>query len=224
MQLRNTGIEIIGDAPWGTHFCQFYETPRDLTEVLVPYFKAGLEQGEFCMWVTSPDLSHEEAAAALRAAVPGFEAKRQQGQIEILPHTEWYLKGGTFDLRRVLNGWVEKLEQAQAKGFAGLRLTGNTVWLEKKDWRSFADYEHAVNQVIGEYRMMALCTYSLRKCGALEILEVARNHQCRIAPRNRRAQARGGGAARGERTARRGGQAPGQTRPGAHGQAPGSHR
>ena len=37
--LRKTGIEVIGDVPWGTHFCQFYETKQDLLDVLVPYFK-----------------------------------------------------------------------------------------------------------------------------------------------------------------------------------------
>lgn len=30
-KLRHTGIEIIGDIPWGTHFCHFYETKKDLS-------------------------------------------------------------------------------------------------------------------------------------------------------------------------------------------------
>lgn len=42
-QLRDIGIDIIGKAPWGTHFCQFYQTREDLIDTLVPYFKAGLE-------------------------------------------------------------------------------------------------------------------------------------------------------------------------------------
>ena len=46
--MRRTGIDVIGDAPWGTHFCQFYSTKDDLADVLVPYFKRGLED-EFCM-------------------------------------------------------------------------------------------------------------------------------------------------------------------------------
>lgn len=37
--LRKMGIEIIGDVPWGTHFCQFYKTRQDLIDILVPYFK-----------------------------------------------------------------------------------------------------------------------------------------------------------------------------------------
>ena len=47
--LRKSGIEVIGDVPWGTHFCQFYETAQDLAEILVPYFQEGLKGNEFCL-------------------------------------------------------------------------------------------------------------------------------------------------------------------------------
>ena len=175
--MRKSGIDIIGDCPWGTHFCQFYQTPQDLTDILVPYLKSGLEDNECCMWVISPPLTTEMAESALRRAVPEFDRFLRNSQIEILPHSEWYLKGGTFDMQRVLNGWVAKLEQASARGFDGLRVTGNTAWLEKKDWQAFTEYEEAVNSVVGKNRLIALCTYSLEKCDALEILDVIRNHQ-----------------------------------------------
>ncbi|MDD1758618.1 MAG: MEDS domain-containing protein [Methanotrichaceae archaeon] len=51
--LRRSGIKVVGDVPWGTHFCQFYESSQDLIEILVPYFCEGLKGNEFCMWVTS---------------------------------------------------------------------------------------------------------------------------------------------------------------------------
>lgn len=175
--LRKTGIAIVGDVPWGTHFCQFYATKEDLIDILVPYFKAGLENNEACMWVTSGPLSVQEAKQALAQAVPDLEARIDRHQIEVVPYTEWYLKDGYFDLDRVLNGWVAKLNQALARGYSGLRVTGNTAWLEKKDWQSFVDYEAAINRVIGSYEMMALCTYSLGKCGATEIIDVVRNHE-----------------------------------------------
>jgi hypothetical protein len=57
---RNSGIALIGEVPWGTHFCQFYQTRKDLIDILVPYFKAGLENNEFCMWVTSEPLNVDE--------------------------------------------------------------------------------------------------------------------------------------------------------------------
>jgi hypothetical protein len=51
--LRKTGIDIVGDMPWGTHFGHTYETRDDLLDTLVPYFKAGLEDNKFCVWVVS---------------------------------------------------------------------------------------------------------------------------------------------------------------------------
>ena len=176
-ELAKTGIDVIGAVPWGTHFCQFYQTKQDLLDTLVPYFKTGLENNEFCMWITAEPLGAQEARKAMRQAMPDFADRLSRGQIEILPHTKWYLKDGSFDQQRVLNGWVDKLNAALAAGYAGLRLTGNTFWLEKRDWKSFTDYEAAVNDVIGKYHMLALCTYSLDKCGATEVMDVIRNHE-----------------------------------------------
>jgi len=176
-EIRRSGIGIIGDIPWGTHFCQFYRSAEDLSELLVPYFAAGLEANEFCMWVTSKPVDKTAAAAALAAGVPGFERHLLDGRIEIIPHDEWYLAGGTFDAGRVMGAWARKLDDARSRGFEGLRLSGNTFWLERKDWRAFADYEAAVDEVIGQSRMLALCTYSLAHCGADEVLDVVRNHR-----------------------------------------------
>ncbi|KPJ66896.1 MAG: hypothetical protein AMJ45_03530, partial [Syntrophobacter sp. DG_60] len=134
-KIRKTGIDIIGDAPWGTHFCLFYQTKKDLIDILVPYFKAGLENNEFCIWVTSQSLSEKEAKKAMRKAVPNFDRYLKRGQIEIIPYAKWYLKDGTFNLKRILNAWVDKLNQALAKDYDGMRVTGNTAWLEKGDWR-----------------------------------------------------------------------------------------
>lgn len=174
---RDTGISLIGEAPWGTHFCQFYQTQDDLLEVLVPYFKAGLESNEFCMWITSEPLGAGEAEEALRRAMPDLDRYLDGGQLEILPYGEWYTKGGTFDSQRVLDGWLEKLKRALRRGLEGLRLSGNTFWLEKSDWADFTDYEALINDVIGSYPMMALCTYCLDSCSAHEIIDVIKNHQ-----------------------------------------------
>ena len=112
------------------------------------------------------------------------DSYRARGRIEIIPHTEWYLLGGQFEQDRVLKGWVAKLEDALSRGCAGLRLSGNTFWLEKSDWRSFADYEAAVDGVLGQYRMLALCTYSVDRCGASEVADVIRNHQFALMKRD----------------------------------------
>lgn len=138
---RRTGIDIIGDISWGTHFCQFYRTKKDLIDILVPYFKAGLENNEFCIWITSKPLSEDDAAKALAKVLPDLDSYLKKGQIEIIPHDRWYLNKGGFNSKKALKGCLSKLDQALAKGYDGLRLTGNTFWLEKKDWKNFTDYE-----------------------------------------------------------------------------------
>jgi PAS domain S-box-containing protein len=182
-ELRNSGIDVIGSVPWGTHFCQFYKTKQDLIDILVPYFKAGLESNEFCMWITSEPLVVAEAEEAMRKAVNGFDEYLRQEQIEIIPYNEWYLLGGTFDDDRVLKGWVSKLELALARGYAGLRLTGNTFWLERNHWQAFTEYEAKVNNVIGKYKMLAICTYCLDKCDGTAVIDVVKNHQFTLVKR-----------------------------------------
>ena len=181
---RQSGVDIIGPVPWGTHFCQFYETKEDLIDILVPYFKEGLNNNEYCMWVTSAPLNVEESQQALRRAVPNIDDYLESGQLKIIPYTEWYVIDGNFDSNRVLTGWIDKLDNARDNGFDGLRLTGNTFWLENEDWNDFIDYEVAVDSVIGNYRMIAMCTYCLDRCNANDIVDVVDNHKFALIKRD----------------------------------------
>src|SRR5260370_24213279 len=134
-ELRKTGISVVGDVPWGTHFCTFYETTQDLLDILVPFFKAGLESKEFCLWIVSNSelLKVQEATSALRKVVPDLDRHLSEGSVELVPHDKWFLEGGTFDFHKVANRFGEKLEEALAKGYAGMRLNGSPAWLYKYD-------------------------------------------------------------------------------------------
>src|ERR1041384_3752048 len=116
-ELRKTGIDVLDDIPWGTHFCQFYETKQDLLDLLIPYFKAGLENNEFCLWITSNPLTKENVIYALNEAIPNFERFLAKQSIEILPHIDWYLKEGKFKPKEIVNGWNEKLQNALVRGY-----------------------------------------------------------------------------------------------------------
>ena len=139
--LRRTGIDPVRDMPWGTHFCHFYETKDDLLDTLVPFFKCGLEDGEFCVWVISEPLTEDDAWHALGRAVPGLNRYTSDRSIEVFRAREWYPDGGTFDLHRVTADWNEKLERALGNGCPGMRVSANTACLYKRDWRDFMEYE-----------------------------------------------------------------------------------
>ncbi|HEY6837236.1 MAG TPA: MEDS domain-containing protein [Geobacteraceae bacterium] len=179
---RNSGITLVGDLPWGSHFCQFYQTKKDLLDILVPYYRAGLESNELCVWVTSDFFTTQEALLAMEKGVPGFQGYLAKKQIEIFPYTDWYLKGGSFDLKRTLAMWMQKHDEALCRGFDGMRVSGTPYWLDnKKDWDDFTCYEAEINNVIGGTRLLVLCSYSLEKCGVAEILDVVKNHEFALA-------------------------------------------
>jgi C4-dicarboxylate-specific signal transduction histidine kinase len=184
-QLRKTGIGMVGDVPWGTHFFMFYETKEELLDTLVPYFKSGLESGELCLWVVSDPLTEEEARNALRVAVPEFERYLADRSIEIARDRQFYLPGNDPDLERLIRTWAAKTDSALARGYAGFRMSASTAWLERKDWKAFSHYENEVNNSISRWRMTALCTYPLAGSTAAEFLDVTRTHQFAIARRNR---------------------------------------
>jgi C4-dicarboxylate-specific signal transduction histidine kinase len=129
-------------------------------------------------------LTIEEALAALKDAVPDIDRYLADSSIEIVSARDWYLQSGTFDLKRVTGGWHEKLARASARGYAGVRVTGDTAWLEKKDWKDFCEYEEGLNVAVANQRLAVLCTYPLAACGAAEILDVVRTHQFALARRH----------------------------------------
>jgi len=174
--VRNTGISAVESARWGTHLCQFYNFKQDLFDVLVPYFKSGLESNELCIWVTPEKLGEEEAEAEMRKAVPDFSNYLRKGQIEFIRVSDWYLKDGVFNRQRVLKNWLDKVSQARDRGYDGIRVTGDTSWLKDSDWQEFIDYEKQINDVIRKYPMLALCTYHLAERRISEITEVMRSH------------------------------------------------
>jgi two-component sensor histidine kinase len=179
-----SGIDSVGVVPWGTHFCQFYETADDLVDALVPFFKAGLDNNERCMWVTAQPLRADDATAALRNAVPDLDRRLSRRQIEIIDHEQWYLtRNGKAGADDVISGWMQRKDAALEQGYSGFRLTGNTYFLEARDWDDFAEYEKKVNACFCDQRVIALCSYCTLRCDAGEVMDVVQNHEFALARR-----------------------------------------
>ncbi len=183
-EIRQTGIDVVGDmVGWGAHFCLFYETKADLLDTLISYCKSGLEREEYCLWIVAEPLTIAEAREALQDAVPDLDRHLADSRLELAAARDWFLQGGTFDGQRLTAAWYEKLARVSARGYPGMRVTGDTTWLVEKDWGHFCNYEDGLNEVIGNQRLAVLCTYPLAGCGAPQILDVVRTHQFVLARR-----------------------------------------
>ncbi|MDB5199314.1 MAG: domain S-box-containing protein [Chitinophagaceae bacterium] len=184
-ELRKTGIEVLGEIPWGSHFCTFYETKQDLLDTIVPFFKAGLASNEFCLWVISDSqlISMEDAKELMKKAIPDFDRHSSEGNFEILNGRDWYLEDDVFHSERALSELSAKLKRALSLGYEGMRASGDLSWLVEKYWKDFSNYEKQLNSSIIDLRIMVLCTYPLVKSGAAEVLDVVQSHQFAIARR-----------------------------------------
>jgi DNA-binding CsgD family transcriptional regulator len=153
-------------------------------DTFVPYFRDGLENNEFCLWVVPDALRREQALKLLRTALPDFDRYLAQESIELVIHDEWFFEQGTFDLPAVIGRLGDKIAQALSRGYAGLRMNKSGSRLYKECPRQFPAYESELNALIANGRLIVLCTFSLHESGAMEVLDAARAHQITAARRN----------------------------------------
>jgi DNA-binding CsgD family transcriptional regulator len=64
-----------------------------------------------------------------------------------------------------------------------MRVSGNTFWFESDQWKEFCKYEQELNRSLASQKMLVMCTYSLNKSRAVDILDVVRAHNCTVTRR-----------------------------------------
>jgi C4-dicarboxylate-specific signal transduction histidine kinase len=183
-RLRHSGLEPLGDVPWGAHLSLFYESTDDLIAADVPFFAAGLRDNERCFWAVDDDLSVEQATAALGRAVPDLDRCIADGAMEIVSFREWCLPDGRFDMDAILAAWRDKLTRTLDGGFDGFRLSGSAFWVNAELLRDgFYELERQLHAWIAGRPVLVLCCYPTRLSTAVDVLDVTRLHEFTLARR-----------------------------------------
>jgi two-component sensor histidine kinase/PAS domain-containing protein len=160
----------------------FYGSGDELRNVLVPYFKAGLENNERCRWVTGDAFSAEQARAALRAALPDLDKRERVKQIEISNSDERYAAGGKLRPRELLSVLLQREQDAVGLGYAGLRTNGNCSWVSRDQWADFLEYETLVQQGVRGRRMICMCSYRMEELRDGANIEIIERHDMAMPP------------------------------------------
>jgi hypothetical protein len=173
--ITSFGIPGLGAAPYGLHMCHFFPTRQELIDGLVPYFEAGIDNNERCIWVTSSPLPAQDALIEISKSEKLMQAATS-GQLRVFDAVEWYGESETFDAEQAIQHWLEEEQRALADGFQGLRITGNTSFVTRANWNQLMEYERKLHDWIKDRRILACCSYVRDECGSVEVLEVVRCH------------------------------------------------
>ncbi len=160
---RDSGIDLVGNILWGTHFCAVHDSGMDLRQMVVQYFKAGLASNELCLWVTADDGSATEAEAALAAAIPELQRLMDGGRLAILTRK---------DYDQSADAVLARLDAAVAAGRDGLRLAAHCD-SRTSPQRSFDCY--GLNAP-GVHNILTVCLYSRAGMDALQMMDVVKAH------------------------------------------------
>ncbi len=179
--LTDCGLPGVRTIPFGVHMCSFYRTAEELAAVLVPYFSAGLRNGERCIWITAEPLVAADAKRELGSARLNIQAAMARGSLVVRNYSDWYADGDSLKGSDVVALWLAEEERTVAEGYSGLRITGNVTFLrDTRDWELFMEYEALLDEALRNRRIVTLCTYRRGDCGPSEVLDVMRRHNCAL--------------------------------------------
>lgn len=173
---RKRVMDLTGDIPLGTHLCLLYQTKQDLVDIVIPYFAAGLEKDQFCIWVTSSSLSERQTEEGAGETIPDFAQYLKGGQVEIVG-PKWHHKHRVFDSQRTLDTLTDKVNRALASGWKGVRVSSDMTWLDDRHGVNFKAYEEEINSLTRKSPVMAICAYPLDRWPASTVMDAIGCHQ-----------------------------------------------
>jgi signal transduction histidine kinase len=174
--LRKNIVEdpgLFSSAPQSFQISAVYEDAEELTELLVTFFKEGIEGGEYCLWISPDKLAIEGGKSELKKAGVDVEHYLTSSQLKILSANPF--PKNLIHLASAVKELVEKgYEEAISGGFSGFRTnfdfktTGNFFKPCLKTCRK------AVETMVfkDNKNLTLLCTFPLEELSGRALLEL----------------------------------------------------
>ncbi|MGI4813448.1 MAG: MEDS domain-containing protein [Janthinobacterium lividum] len=160
------------------HVCAFFNSRDEEYELLNPFFKQAIENGEKNLHIVNPALIDDHRK---RLTASGIDADHCEacGQLDIVAWQDAYFdEQGKFNKDRML-GVVDHLTgTGRDAGFARLRIMGNMNWVfdDLAASEDLIEYESEVNEVLARNRQPAVCVYDTAKLSGSMVMDLLRTH------------------------------------------------
>lgn len=171
-------LSIAGKALDYFHICAFFNSKDEEYDVLCPFYKEGLEQGEKNMHIVDPSFAQEHRD---RLGCGGIDVHRCEtsGQLDVLSWQQGYFnEAGCFDKNAMLATLDHLTGSGRDAGYSGLRIMGNMDWAlsDHPGAATLLEYEVAVNEVLSRNRQPAVCVYDISKLTGTMMMDLLRTH------------------------------------------------
>ena len=167
----------LGTIRQGDHVCAIYDSPREQLRSVARYVRAGLKQGERCLYIADDRAMHL-VRDALAAEGVDVAAAQDNDRLVLLTKRETYLQNGSFDPNQMIAAMSEMTEQALRDNCTGLRITGEMTWAlgPETGCERLMEYETKLNDFFPGSRAHAICQYNRSRFSPEIIREVLRHH------------------------------------------------
>ncbi|UCF78163.1 MAG: MEDS domain-containing protein [Candidatus Eiseniibacteriota bacterium] len=171
-------LTSLDEAKPGDHAAFLYRTEAEHRSVMTRFLRDGLERGQKVVYVAD---AHGPEEILGYFSGTRFEVKPhvQCGQLVILGAEDVYLRDGVFDPHGMLTLIQEEVEQAVARGFTALRVTGEMSWAlqEPPGCERLIEYEAKLCEFCEDSRLLALCQYEQNSFSSELLLDVLHTHR-----------------------------------------------
>ena len=161
------------------HLCAFYRGADERDALLIPYLREGVESGDRCLCVVD-GTSPEAVLASLAEEVElDLRPRLADGQIEILPSRDAYLRDGAFTAEAMMAFWEEHIGVPSRHGGSSLtRAVGEMTWTLRNlpGVEDFIAYEAELNRFLPRYPQVILCLYDLEHFTGECLLDILKTH------------------------------------------------
>jgi len=134
------------------HVCAFFHSKDEEYDVLLPFIKEGMEQGDKACHIVESGTRTTHRRRLQEAGIDTVNAERR-GQLDILAWEDAYLRDGHFNQHRMLALIEKVLMDGKAHGFRLTRLVANMEWAlqDRPGVSDLVEYETRLNYVLPKY-------------------------------------------------------------------------
>ncbi len=159
------------------HVCAFCGSREEEYQVLLPFLKEGLEQGDRVVQIVDQQRRPDHVERLSEAGIDVATAEHGE-QLEIRNWEDTYLQDGRFNWQRQLELIAAVLAKGKADGFPRTRISGGAEWamLDFPGVHGLMEYESRLNDLLTDNDDPVCCIFEVSKFSAAVIIDALRVH------------------------------------------------